>query len=186
MGNALPDMRWFHVILTTYGAWLPGDPRGFRTRDHRDHVEGDYKSPPPRGIYEGLHRSAKRSQTDPTMTFHQTEKKQVAEWLWDRLTGLGGQMAIVAVAARHAHLLSKMPPKSTREWIAACKRHVTFNFKDHGINRKIWAQGAKFVPIKDWPHQLNVFRYIARHVDEGAYVRRYIKPCGPADAVGGL
>ena len=22
-------MQWFHVILTSYGAWLPGDPRGF-------------------------------------------------------------------------------------------------------------------------------------------------------------
>jgi hypothetical protein len=45
---------WFHVILTTYGAWLPGDPRGFRTRHHRDHVDGDYKSPPPVGIYESF------------------------------------------------------------------------------------------------------------------------------------
>jgi hypothetical protein len=39
---------WYHVTGSTYGAWLPGDPRGFRTRHHRQHVEGDYKDPPPR------------------------------------------------------------------------------------------------------------------------------------------
>ena len=53
-----PDWwRWFHVILGTYGSWLPGDPRGFRTRHHRDHVDGDYKSPPPPGIYEHFHET---------------------------------------------------------------------------------------------------------------------------------
>ncbi len=53
-----PDFSWFHVVLTTYGAWLPGDVRGFRTRHHREHIEGDYKSPPPQGVYtERLHRS---------------------------------------------------------------------------------------------------------------------------------
>ena len=45
----------------TYGTWLPGDPKGFRTRHHREHIEGDYRNPPPKGIYEGLHECAKRS-----------------------------------------------------------------------------------------------------------------------------
>ncbi|HEY2249984.1 MAG TPA: hypothetical protein VGH74_02945, partial [Planctomycetaceae bacterium] len=44
-----PDMKgtWFHCISTTYGAWLYGDARGFRTRHHREHIVGDYKNPPP-------------------------------------------------------------------------------------------------------------------------------------------
>jgi hypothetical protein len=46
-----PAWGWFHIILTAYGAWLYGDPRGFRTRHHREHVEGDYKNPPPPGLY---------------------------------------------------------------------------------------------------------------------------------------
>ncbi|WP_437230609.1 hypothetical protein SH661x_002053 [Planctomicrobium sp. SH661] len=54
------ELVWFHVTLTTYGAWLPGDPRGFRTRHHREHVEGDYRDPPPAGKYEGLHRASER------------------------------------------------------------------------------------------------------------------------------
>ena len=52
---------WYHVMGHTYGTWLPGDPKGFRTRDHREHVEGDYRNPPPKGMYDGLHEAAKRA-----------------------------------------------------------------------------------------------------------------------------
>ena len=47
--SGAPDMKgtWFHCISTTYGAWLYGDARGFRTRHHREHIVGDYRSPPP-------------------------------------------------------------------------------------------------------------------------------------------
>lgn len=45
----------------TYGTWLPWDGRGFRTRHHREHVDGDYRSPPPVGMYNGLRRHSKSS-----------------------------------------------------------------------------------------------------------------------------
>ena len=37
-----PWNDWYHVMCHTYGTWLPGDPKGFRTRHHREQVEGDY------------------------------------------------------------------------------------------------------------------------------------------------
>ena len=43
--------RWYHCVSTTYGAWLYGDARGFRTRHHRRHVDGDYKHRPPADSY---------------------------------------------------------------------------------------------------------------------------------------
>jgi hypothetical protein len=30
--------RWYHIIMSTYGSWLYGDARGFRTRHHREHI----------------------------------------------------------------------------------------------------------------------------------------------------
>lgn len=48
----LPWNNWYHCMGNTYGTWLPGDPRGFRTRHHREHVEGDYRDPPPKGQYD--------------------------------------------------------------------------------------------------------------------------------------
>ena len=47
-----PWNNWYHCMGNTYGTWLPGNPKGFRTRHHREHVEGDYNSPPPEGRYE--------------------------------------------------------------------------------------------------------------------------------------
>src|SRR5687768_11144958 len=40
---------WYHCTGSTYGAWLRGDDRGWRSRKHHEDVEGDYKKPPPRG-----------------------------------------------------------------------------------------------------------------------------------------
>ena len=67
------DRTWFHVTTHTYGAWLYGDPRGFRTRHHREHVEGDYKNPPPPGTYAAKYERSKRLlKQDPVrLTQHQ-------------------------------------------------------------------------------------------------------------------
>ena len=55
LGDSLPaDFTWYHVVLTMYGAWLPGDARGFRTPRGRVAVTGDYKHPPPAGKYDSL------------------------------------------------------------------------------------------------------------------------------------
>jgi len=54
---------WWHLVQGTHRSWLPGDPRGFRSRRHRRHSSGDYRTPPPAGEHEGLHRAA---ENDPT------------------------------------------------------------------------------------------------------------------------
>ena len=56
---------WFHIVISTYGAWLPGDPRGFRTRYHQEHVEGDYQHPPPAGVYEPRHEHSEGLLKEP-------------------------------------------------------------------------------------------------------------------------
>jgi hypothetical protein len=52
-----PGKAWFHVTCTARHSWLPGDPRGFRSRNHRKHSTGDHKRPPPTGEHAGLHRA---------------------------------------------------------------------------------------------------------------------------------
>src|SRR5438874_8919554 len=42
-----PWNHWYHCTASTYGTWVRGDKRGWRARHHREHVEGDYKNPPP-------------------------------------------------------------------------------------------------------------------------------------------
>src|SRR4051812_14373566 len=54
-----PWNDWYHVTVHVYGSWLRGDPRGWRSRHHREHVEGDYKHPPPKGTYDQLYELSK-------------------------------------------------------------------------------------------------------------------------------
>jgi hypothetical protein len=51
-----PWNNWYHCMFHTYGAWLPGDHRGFRTRHHKKHIEGDYNHPPEED-FSALHAS---------------------------------------------------------------------------------------------------------------------------------
>lgn len=176
MSHSPDGLRWFHVILTTYGAWLPGDPRGFRTRHHRDHVEGDYKHPPSPGTYDRVHASAKASQSARTVTFSSRERKIVLRAMHERIFSFGNLVAIVAVNGRHAHLLIKLPPAETRHRVGMIKRHVTFTLKNAGWVGPVWAGGAKFVPINDRRHQMNAYKYIADHVEEGGVVWKHGEP----------
>jgi hypothetical protein len=162
-------MQWFHVILTTYGAWLPGDPRGFRTRHHREHVDGDYKNPPPAGRYEGLAKHSREALVRPPATFARDLRPEIAQSLRERLENLGATLACIAVAGKHVHLLVKLPKAETRKWIGMAKQHAWQERRSRGDNRKIWAQKAKFVPVRDRAHQLNVYRYIIAHERQGAY-----------------
>ena len=106
--------RWFHLIATTYGAWLPGDPRGFRTQGHRDHVEGDYKNPPPKGKYDARHRRSRKLQKYPTMTLTPAQRAVVGTALRERLEGLGALVLVVSVGGQHAHILAKLPASTTK------------------------------------------------------------------------
>ena len=46
-----PWRGWYHMMASTRGSWLPGDPRGWRSRHGRERCDGDYKHPPPPGAH---------------------------------------------------------------------------------------------------------------------------------------
>ena len=164
------EWGWFHIILTAYGAWLYGDRRGFRTRHHREHVEGDYKAPPPPGKY-----AAQEARS------HQSLKQEPVAWtpewwallggaLVGRLQQLGAFVLCAAVGRQHAHLLAKLPRRQARPWSGLAKKHAWFVARDRGWVGKLWGKRGKQGPVRDRRHQLNVYHYILDHVKEGAWV----------------
>jgi len=118
--------RWFHVVLTTYGAWLPGDVRGFRTRRHREPVEGDYKRRPPSGLYRNLRLAAKQALKHGPVSLTYGSRRVVANAMVEKLEQRGVFVLCIAVATQHVHLLLKMPPARVRDWVGHAKRHATF------------------------------------------------------------
>ena len=76
----------------------------------------------------------------------------------------------LAVAGRHAHIQTKMPPTETRQWTGRAKKRATIELREHGWQGKVWAAHGKFVPILSADHQERVYQYILRHRTEGAWV----------------
>src|SRR5262245_36991735 len=86
----MPDnRRWFHVVISTYGSWLQGDPRGFPSRHHREHVEGDYKNPPPPGSFANYRRQNLRSLKQPPVIVAPEFRPYVGAAVRDKLQALG-------------------------------------------------------------------------------------------------
>ena len=100
---------WYHCMSSTYGAWLPGDPRGFRTRSHREHVEGDYKNPPPAGVYEQRHETAKGRMKRPAVVLSAEARRVVVKEIQDSLTRHGVEVIALSVSATHMHVLARFP-----------------------------------------------------------------------------
>ena len=169
---------WFHVVLTTYGAWLPGDPRGFRTRHHRKHVEGDYVNPPPIGKHAiRLERSRKLIKQTP-VRLSPAWRSQVGASLIERLLVLGAPILIVAVSTQHVHVLAKLPAGDARHGIGLAKKHVTFSLHKQSWRGRLWGMRGKLVRIRDRKQQLNTFRYILKHEQEGAWVKHFVAGTG--------
>lgn len=177
--------RWRHCMSSTYGTWLPGDPRGFRTRGHREHVEGDYQRPPTAGTYEQRHGSAKRLMKRPAVVLSQDARRIVLDAIVHALVEVHRiEMLAVCVSATHMHLLARFPmgqkPTSSRDGLRETDpvRYFVGIAKERSskaLTRArlvqpggVWAKRGKIVPITDRAHQLAVYRYIVEHERQGA------------------
>jgi hypothetical protein len=188
--NTLDDSwKWFHRTTHTCGAWLYGDPRGFRTRHHREHVEGDYKDPPPKGKYDWKYQRSKKLLKQPPVVLSREWRPVIGEALRDRLQELGALLLAISVGGQHVHFQARMPPPCPREWTGIAKKHAWFIARDNGWTGMLWAKRSKANPVKDRGHQENVFRYILDHAKEGAWVWHFrMRPPthSPPAAAGGL
>ncbi|REJ97547.1 MAG: hypothetical protein DWQ34_01810 [Planctomycetota bacterium] len=162
--------RWFHVTLGTYGSWLPGDPRGFRTRKHRLHVDGDYKNPPPPGKFDEMHARSRQLMNYPATKLAMPERRTVGDALRERFDQLTCAVRCLAVSAQHAHVLTKLPPPETETYVGHAKRHAWYALRDASRSVKLWAKRARIDPVKNDAHLIAAHRYILRHADQGAYV----------------
>ncbi len=183
------EPAWFHMTTHTYGAWLYGDPRGFRTRHHREHVEGDYKHRPPSGQHQSQYDRSKRLMKQPAVTLSTDWRRIIGEALLERFLELGAEVISIAMGGQHAHVQTRMPPACPRAWMGFAKKHAWHVARDRNWQGLLWSKRSKATPIKDRGHQENTFDYILRHRHEGAWVwcfRDPLPPKSPPVATGGL
>lgn len=169
-----PGYGWWHVMWHTYGTWLPGDPRGFRNRDHRIHSSGDYKHRPPSGEHAGLHRYA-REVSRPEIVLRSYATRQTIALSLHRLCIECDCFPIaIAVCRVHVHLLAEIPSeKNCFDRIVTKLKTKSSASISSELPGRVWARGDKRVLKKDRDAQLGCFRYILDHASEGAAVWRY-------------
>jgi REP element-mobilizing transposase RayT len=161
---------WYHVNGHTYGTWLRGDPRGWRTRWGREHVEGDYRHPPTEGTFERLHAQSQRLMNRPPVRLDGQQRRIALQALVEKLHGIAVEVIAASVDASHYHLLARFPDGQVRGRVGLAKKHASHVLRKSGLEGGAWGKKNRPLPIRDRAHQVNVYNYIIAHGKKGACV----------------
>ncbi|MFO0864267.1 MAG: hypothetical protein U0744_06360 [Gemmataceae bacterium] len=154
----LPGCVWRHVIVSTYGSWLPGDARGFRSRHHKIHSSGDYKAPPPPEEHAGLRES---NRDVKKVILPNDLKRTVGEAIIAKLQKFGYRVNAVSVAPTHSHWLAELPDDKSAAWnVAGQAKSAASLAVRQAIPGGIWAIRGKMLRVETRRYLLAVFRYI--------------------------
>ncbi|MEM9346864.1 MAG: hypothetical protein AAGB26_09630 [Planctomycetota bacterium] len=164
---------WWHLILTCRGQWLPGDPRGFRSRAHRVHSSGDYKRRPPEGEHAGLHAYHK-ARSDSAVQIPVDARATLGQAILKKCVEIEVPCLAIAAGRAHTHLLAALANdwEHVKSQVGRLKQSGSHALRAV-LPGRVWADGGKPVRVRDRPHQGNVFRYVLEHAEEGAWVWRY-------------
>jgi hypothetical protein len=135
---SVPTLNWFHISVTTYGSWLDGDARGFRTRHHRLHVEGDYRQPPPNDRYIRRSRGSEASLKQSAVLLSTEQRRVVGEALLESFRFHGATMVAAAMARNHGHVLVGFADRKARHWTGLAKKNATVRLRETGYSGKVW------------------------------------------------
>jgi len=155
-----PGMLWRHVVINARRTWLHGDPRGFRSRQHRIHSSGDYKKPPPKGEHEDLHRYHV-GRSGKEITFDLETRKQIGIALREHFRSDGHRTVVLAVGKVHAHVLVELPQSRSvvKQIVGRAKRKSSRAVKSK-LPGSIWADGGSFEIVSSPEHFRKAEDYI--------------------------
>jgi hypothetical protein len=167
-----PWNDWYHCMCHTYGTWLPGDPKGFRTRHHREHIEGDYKNPPPPGKYEKRHRYAKSLMTRDPVYLNQRQQERALEEIVISLLRNDIPVRVVSLDRIHLHVLAQFLDHNPRKWMGIAKRESSHYLKRVNLAPVggLWGTRCQCKPTRGAAHFDNTDGYIYDHRLQGAVV----------------
>jgi REP element-mobilizing transposase RayT len=163
---------YFLITWTTYGSWLPGDPRGFRTRHAKEYV------PPPKRYSDGksyepekYKQLYKRSRSHATESVYLNERqKQAAAGAIVKVCSKFSSGAVIAVSGDHVHVFVNLPEEvTTGHFCSRVKSVSSLKLSAYGLKGRVWAcrYHAKRIPVRDAD---NVRRYVISHKTSDAVV----------------
>lgn len=165
-----PGKHWYHIVFNTRGSWLTGDPRGFRSRNHRKHSDGDYKHPPPPGQHSGLHHIVRTNSRSP-IVLPADLLEPIGKAVLAKCDQQGHRVLVLAVDSHHVHLLIELPGDRSRvkQVVGSWKQKASHAVRDR-LPGTIWSKSCDPIRIKDRVHHERVYGYILDHARQGAWV----------------
>ena len=101
---------WYHCNGNTYGPCVRGDPRGWCSRRHHEHVDGDYKNPPPRGKYKKEFEESKKRMKREKVELPMGARIVACHAMVESLLFRHVELIALAVGAKHWHVLARFQP----------------------------------------------------------------------------
>lgn len=173
------DAKWWFITWTTYGSWLPGDPRGFRTRDAKEYV------PPPRryakpgeatydsGEYADRHRRSLEL-SDSAVKFTDLQKKLVLDAIVEEIDSIPVKSAVVSVGATHIHWLALFDSRPIRTTVGRIKSVATRRLVEREFHgKRPWSKNCHMQSKSTEQEFRGAFRYIQRHVEDGCLIHTW-------------
>jgi REP element-mobilizing transposase RayT len=160
---------WYHFMFTAFGAWIRGDPRGFRDHDHRIHCPGDYKNPPKPGAFHGLRSWVLRNMHKDAVRLSRSNQRCVSAVIVNELLARDVRLLCLAVMPDHVHGLGQFDVVSAAKTIGLAKAQSSRAIRAQ-VPGIVWGKRARLKEIRDRNHQVETFRYICEHECEGAVV----------------
>lgn len=167
--------------LVDVGSWLPGDPRGFRTRRGREYV-----APPApyakdgEPIYDPEHyreRYERAKVLAPNAVRLTTEELDLAKAaLLKEVAGLPLRPLVLAVGRQHFHLVSEFHGTWIRTTVGRLKAAITLAIPNPGDRKRLWTKECNMESLEGDAAVCNAVHYVYEHVHEGAQV--HVWPTG--------
>ncbi|QDT39570.1 hypothetical protein [Stratiformator vulcanicus] len=175
--------KWWLVTWSTYGTWLPGDPRGFQTWRKREYV------PPPERYakhnektyearrYEDLHYSAEQMMAAEPVYLEENEQQIVVAAVYDESSSMELQPSVIAVMSDHTHLLAKFGSLEIRKAVGRLKAAATRQLHSLGMTSgRAWSRCCHMKSKPTEREYLNAVAYVKKHEEQGATVFDWKSP----------
>jgi hypothetical protein len=168
--------NWWLVSWTTYGTWLPGDPRGYCTWRKKKYI------PPPKRYakpgeptyhareYSAVHEIAKAT-TDQAVYFSRREMKIALAALVAEICDIPIVPAIVSLGPWHVHWLCHFGTLKIRTVTGRVKAAATRELNLSGFQgKRPWAKGCNMRSKRTRLECRNAYRYILNHREQGCLI----------------
>ncbi len=150
-----------HLITwTTYGTWLPGDPRGYGTLDAKQTFRGDDQK---------LHQWAEDHLARESIRLGATGLKIVAGVLRE-LFAADQRLIVAAVAPVHCHLVADIPRDELSRSMNSVKGRTSHALGSIGLKGRTWSRRYHAQLLRDGDALDNAIAYVRSHDEQGALI----------------